>query len=46
MINEQDYMEPGLSCAKVCKALDRGLSGKRLDELSQSVLEAVQQLIT
>ena len=46
IINEKDYVELGLSCAKVCKTLDRGLAGKRLDELSQSVLEAIQQLTT
>jgi hypothetical protein len=46
MINEQDCVDLGLSCADVCKALDRGLKGKQLDELSQSVLEAIQQLTT
>jgi hypothetical protein len=46
MINEQDCVDLGLSCADVCKALDRGLEGKQLDELSQSVLEAIQQLTT
>ena len=43
MMNEQDCVELGLSCADVCKALDRGLKGRRLDELSPSVLEAIQQ---
>ena len=33
-----------LSCADICKVLDRGLNGRRLDELSQSVLEAIQEL--
>ena len=46
MINEQDCVDLGLSCADVCKALDRGLKGRRLDELSQSVFEAIQQLTT
>ena len=44
MINEVDYVELGLACAKVCNALHRGMSGKRPDELSQSVLEAIGQL--
>ena len=43
-MNERDCVEFGLSCADVCKALDRGLKGRRLDELSPSVLEAIQHL--
>jgi len=46
MVNEADYVELGLACSNVCAALDRGLSGKRLDELSGSVLEAISQLTT
>ena len=45
MTNAQDCVDLGLSCADVCKALNRGLKGRRLNELSQSVLEAIQQLI-
>ncbi|KAF9650784.1 hypothetical protein BDM02DRAFT_3185107 [Thelephora ganbajun] len=44
MANEQDYIELGLSCADICQALDRGTSGKRPDELSQSLSEAINQL--
>ena len=44
MANEQDYVDLGSTCANVCKVLDRGLNGKRLEELSQSVLEAIQGL--
>ena len=44
MVNAQDCVDLGLSCADVCKALDRGLKGKQLDQLSLSVLEAIQQL--
>ena len=44
MVNETDYVDLGLACADVCKALDRGMNGRRVDELSQSVLEAIQQL--
>ena len=46
MINKLDYVELGLACADVCKALDRGMNGRRADELSQSVREAIEQLAT
>jgi hypothetical protein len=44
MVNETDYVDLGLACTDVCTALDRGLSGRQADELSQSVLGAIQQL--
>ena len=44
MINEQEYVELGLSCADICRALDRGMNGKKLGDLSQSVCEAINQL--
>ena len=46
MINQVDYVELGLACAEVCTALDRGLNGKRLDGLKNSVCEAINQLTT
>jgi len=46
MINEVDYVELGLACANVCNTLDRGLSRKRLDDLNDSVREAIGQLTT
>ena len=46
MANKADYVELGLSCANVCSALDRGMGGKKLDETSQSVFEAINQLTT
>jgi len=46
MVNEMDYVELGLACADVCTALDRGLSGKRLNDLNNSVWEAIGQLTT
>ena len=46
MANEKDYVDIGSTCANVCKVLDRGLNGRQLDELSQAVLEAIQQLTT
>ena len=44
MANKSDYVELGLACADVCKALGRGMSGKTLADLSQSVREAIGQL--
>ena len=44
MANKSDYVELGLACADVCKALERGMGGKKLDDLSQSVREAIEQL--
>ena len=46
MINEGDYVELGLACAGVCTALGRGMNGKKLDDFSQSVSEAIAQLTT
>jgi len=46
MINELDYVELGLSCADICRALDRGMNGKKLNDLSQSVCDAINQLTT
>jgi len=44
MINKTDYVDLGLACADVCRALDRGVKGRRVDELSRSVFEAIAQL--
>ena len=46
MINEADCVELGIACADVCIALDRGANGKRLNELNNSVCEAISQLTT
>ena len=43
MMNETDFVELGLACTDVCKALDRGMKG-RVDALSQSVSEAIEEL--
>ena len=42
--NGLDLIELGLYCADICRALDRGLNGKELSDLSQSVCEAINQL--
>jgi hypothetical protein len=45
-MNKTDYVDLGLACADVCKALDRGMKGRQADELSPSVSEAIEQLTT
>ena len=46
MSNKMDYVELGLACAEICEALKRGTNGKRLDDLSQPVREAIGLLTT
>ena len=46
MANKDDYIELGLACADVCGTIDRGMNGKELRDLSQSVIEAIKQLTT
>jgi hypothetical protein len=44
LANERDYVELGLNCADVCRILDRGLNGRRLDDLNEAVIGAIEQL--
>ena len=44
MVNEQDYVKLGLFCADVCQALDRGLNGRGMDELSGTLVGAIEKL--
>ena len=44
MVNKANYVELGLTCANVCKVFDRGMRGKKLDDLSQSVCDAIEDL--
>ncbi|KAF9646922.1 hypothetical protein BDM02DRAFT_3262004, partial [Thelephora ganbajun] len=46
VIKKADYVELGLACADVCGALDRGMNGRREDQISRSVLEAIERLTT
>ena len=46
MANEADHVELGLACAGVCTALGRGMDGKKMDDLSRSVCDAIAQLTT
>ena len=44
MVNKADYVELGLTYANVCEALNRGVERRRADDLSQSVLGAIEKL--
>ena len=46
MVNREDYVELGLTCANVCTALDRRLNGKRLNDLDNSLRGVIEQLAT
>lgn len=46
MVNKLDCVELGLACADVCRALDCRMGGRRLDQLSRSVCEAIEQIMT
>jgi hypothetical protein len=44
MVDNPDYVELGLSCADVCRALDREINGKSPNEPGQSVYSAINRL--
>ena len=46
MANDQDYVDLGMSCADICKALKRGMGDKKSEGLSKSVRDAINQLTT
>ena len=46
MVNDQEYVELGLNCADICRALDRGLNRSSMKSLSQSMYEAINRLTT
>lgn len=46
MVDGLGYVELGLFCAYVCRALDWGTKGKRLDELGQSVHDAINLFVS
>ena len=46
MANKGKYVDLNLACADACIALDRGIRGRRADEINQPVLEAIRQLTT
>ena len=46
MLSKQEYVGLGLFCTDICKALERGMNGKTLDDLNQSTRDAIDQLTT
>lgn len=44
MINEKVYVELGFSCADICRAIERGIDERKLDDFSGSVRDAIDQL--
>lgn len=44
MGNKDDYVDLGLSCAEVCKVLDQGSKEIGSDELSKTVIDAIDRL--
>ena len=44
MSNKDDYVDLGLSCAEVCKVLERGLKGTKPEDLDETVVEAIDRL--
>ena len=46
MVNEVEYVGLGLTCADVCEALNRWMNRRRVDELSQFILETIGKLTT
>ena len=44
MANKADYVKLGFVCADVCRALDRGVNGRRVDVFTPSTVEAIHQL--
>jgi len=46
MANESGYVKLGFVCANVCRVLDRGVNGRRVDVFSPSTIEAMHQLTT
>ena len=44
MANEQDCVDLGILCANVCDALRRGTGGKKTEELSEPVRDAINRL--
>ena len=44
MANKEDFVDLGVYCADICTALERGVDGKELDKLSDSMREAIEEL--
>jgi len=46
LVKKTEYVELGLTCADVCEVLNRGMDRREADQLSQPVLEAIEDLTT
>jgi hypothetical protein len=46
MSNDRDYVDLGQACGDVCQVLYRKLKGRQLDQLNQSVIDAIGVLTT
>ena len=46
MVNEQDYVELGMFCVEICKALESGMGKKKSRDLTKSMRGAINQLTT
>ena len=44
MANKEDFVDLGISCADICKALKRGMDGKELNKLSDPMRAAIEEL--
>ena len=45
MANKSDYVALGMRCAEVCKILDRGMRGAKLEDLKPVVSEAIENFV-
>lgn len=46
LVDKADCVELGLTCADACEALSRGMGGRPADQLSPSVFQAIEKLMT
>jgi len=44
MVKKADYVELGITCADVCKALNLGMDKRQADQLSQPALGVIEKL--
>ena len=46
VVNEAEYVDLALACADICQVLERVINGRGMDQPSQPVSKAVDQLTT
>ena len=46
MGNEQGYVDLVLFCAEICQTLDRGIEGKKEEDLTRPLRDAMDRLMT